>query len=83
MASERQRLSAQSPPPETRSRALPVNRQSGHPLLRALPALALLGLLALGLTMLVLINLYAIKSAWGIDLFPETHLRDLLHVEPP
>lgn len=81
MASAPHRQIAHSPPPKTDPRALPVNRQSDHPLLHALPALAILGLLALGLTVLVLLSLYGIKSAWGIDLFPDAHLRDLLGLE--
>lgn len=83
MASEPHRPFTHAPPSETAPRALPVNRQPDHPLLCALPALALLGLLALGLTVLVLLSLYGIKSAWGIDLFPDAHLRDLLGLERP
>jgi hypothetical protein len=57
-------------------------RAAAGQFLRALLVLIILGLLALGLTLLLLLGLYALKSAWGIDLFPDTHLRDLLGLEP-
>lgn len=57
-------------------------RAAAGQFLRALMVLIILGVLALGLTLLVLLGLYALKSAWGIDLFPDTHLRDLLGLEP-
>ena len=83
MASPSHRQIGPTPPTETDPPALPVNRQSDHPLLCALPALALLGLLALGLTVVALLSLYGIKSVWGIDFFPDAHLRDLLGLERP
>lgn len=64
-------------------RALQAGRRAAAgQFLHAVVVLIILGVLALGLTLLLLLGLYALKSAWGIDLFPETHLRDLLHREP-